>query len=44
MTAMLHSIDVGADGGVYIATLGGNLPPQMDSRSIAGTRKFLALR
>ena len=28
MTAMLHSIDVGADGGVYIATLGGNLPPQ----------------
>jgi hypothetical protein len=28
MTGMLHSIDVGADGGVYIATLGGNLPPQ----------------
>jgi hypothetical protein len=28
MTGMLHSIDVAADGGVYIATLGGNLPPQ----------------
>jgi hypothetical protein len=28
MTAMLHSIDVGADGALYIATLGGNLPPQ----------------
>jgi hypothetical protein len=28
MTGMLHSIDVGADGGLYIATLGGNLPPQ----------------
>ena len=28
MTGMLHSIDIGADGGVYIATLGGNLPPQ----------------
>ena len=28
MTAMLHSIDVGADGTLYIATLGGNLPPQ----------------
>jgi hypothetical protein len=27
-TGMLHSIDVGADGGLYIATLGGNLPPQ----------------
>ncbi len=28
MTGMLHSIDVGSDGGIYIATLGGNLPPQ----------------
>ncbi len=28
MTAMLHSIDFGPDGSVYIATLGGNLPPQ----------------
>jgi hypothetical protein len=28
MTAMLHSIDVDSDGGIYIATLGGNLPPQ----------------
>ena len=28
MTAMLHSIDVGADGGLYIATLGGDLSPQ----------------
>jgi hypothetical protein len=28
MTGMLHSIDVGGDGSVYIATLGGNLPPQ----------------
>jgi len=28
MTGMLHSIDVGADGGLYIATLGGNLLPQ----------------
>ena len=28
MTGMLHSVDVGADGGIYIATLGGNLPPQ----------------
>lgn len=27
-TAILHSIDVGANGGLYIATLGGNLPPQ----------------
>ena len=27
-TAMLHMIDVGVDGGLYIATLGGNLPPQ----------------
>jgi hypothetical protein len=25
---MLHTIDVGDDGAVYIATLGGNLPPQ----------------
>jgi hypothetical protein len=28
MTGILHSIDVGADGSLYIATLGGNLPPQ----------------
>jgi hypothetical protein len=28
VTALLHSIDVGADGGLYIATLGGDLPPQ----------------
>jgi hypothetical protein len=28
MTAMLHSIDVGPDGSLYIATLGGDLPPQ----------------
>jgi hypothetical protein len=28
MTGMLHSIDVAGDGSVYIATLGGNLPPQ----------------
>ncbi|HEV7407131.1 MAG TPA: hypothetical protein VGO01_01490 [Bradyrhizobium sp.] len=28
ITAMLHSIDMAPDGSVYIATLGGNLPPQ----------------
>lgn len=28
MTAMLHSVDVDSTGGIYIATLGGNLPPQ----------------
>jgi hypothetical protein len=28
MTGMLHSVDMAADGSLYIATLGGNLPPQ----------------
>lgn len=28
MTGMLHSIDMDSNGNVYIATLGGNLPPQ----------------
>jgi hypothetical protein len=28
MTGMLHSVDVDSTGGIYIATLGGNLPPQ----------------